>query len=113
MAARTLSNSMEMVFTAIALNYWPLPGVVRLEKDWLANYRIALLFALVACVMRPTNGLIWLFLGIQLWFTAKGNRLTVLLNAIVAWYIYYFVYFSVQKTIKLFFLVSLWLLLMQ
>ncbi|CEP11954.1 hypothetical protein [Parasitella parasitica] len=35
MAARTLSNSMEMVFTIIALNYWPLPGIVKTTgKSW-------------------------------------------------------------------------------
>jgi hypothetical protein len=28
MAARTLSNSLEMVLTVIALNYWPIDGTV-------------------------------------------------------------------------------------
>lgn len=86
MAARTLSNSMEMVFTMIALNFWPLPGVVDLSNpSWLKDYRIALVLALTACIMRPTNALIWLFLGIQLILTAHHYRLKVILNAAVLW----------------------------
>lgn len=84
MAARTLSNSMEMVFTIIALNYWPLPGIISMNgHQWLKRYRISLIFALIACVMRPTNGLIWLFLGVHLILTAKGHRFQVIMNAII------------------------------
>lgn len=83
MAARTLSNSMEMVFTIVALNYWPLPGVATLNTSWLKRYRIALTFALIACVMRPTNGLVWLFLGIHLIWKAKGYRFQVIFNALM------------------------------
>ncbi|KAG2203600.1 hypothetical protein INT47_011694 [Mucor saturninus] len=82
MAARTLSNSMEMVFTIVALNYWPLPGVVNFgERSWLKRYRISLVLASIACVMRPTNGLIWLFLGLDLIRAAKNNRIKVIFNA--------------------------------
>lgn len=86
MAARTLSNSMEMVFTIVALNYWPIPGVVDFnKKGWLKYYRISLILASVACVMRPTNGLIWLFLGLDLIMAAKNNRIKVILNAGIIW----------------------------
>ncbi|GAA5810680.1 hypothetical protein MFLAVUS_004106 [Mucor flavus] len=82
MAARTLSNSMEMVFTMVALNFWPLPGVVDMaDATWLKDYRVALILALTACVMRPTNGLIWLFLGVQLILSAKNYRCKVIVNA--------------------------------
>ncbi|OAD01713.1 glycosyltransferase family 22 protein, partial [Mucor lusitanicus CBS 277.49] len=83
MAARTLSNSMEMVFTIIALNYWPLPGIVKTTgKSWVKRYRISLVFASIACVMRPTNGLIWLFLGIQL-LLCSSSRFKVASNAML------------------------------
>jgi phosphatidylinositol glycan class B len=86
MAARTLSNSMEMVFTIIALNFWPLPGIVNMnDKNWLKEYRISLILALTACVMRPTNGMIWLFLGAHLILTAKNNRIKVIVNAAITW----------------------------
>ncbi|KAI7903719.1 Alg9-like mannosyltransferase family-domain-containing protein [Cokeromyces recurvatus] len=75
MAARTLSNSIEMVFTILALNYWPLTGHCSLR-----NYRIALILASIACVMRPTNALIWLFLGIHL-LIISPYRVKLAMNA--------------------------------
>lgn len=82
MAARTLSNSMEMVFTIVALCFWPLPGVIdtTANNHWIKHYRISLFLASMACIMRPTNGLIWLFLGTHLILTS-GKKLTVILNA--------------------------------
>jgi phosphatidylinositol glycan class B len=86
MAARTLSNSMEMVFTIIALNYWPIPGIVNLNDSiWLKEYRISLILALIACMMRPTNGLVWLFLGTHLILSAKNHRIKIIINAVVTW----------------------------
>ncbi|KAI9276079.1 Alg9-like mannosyltransferase family-domain-containing protein [Sporodiniella umbellata] len=83
MAARTLSNTAEMILTVIALNYWPLPGLVNtdLTKRWLKNYRISLFFGSIACVIRPTNALIWMFLGIQLLLSSKRRFFIILLNA--------------------------------
>ena len=73
---------MEMALTMMALNYWPLTGFT-VEQTWMTRYRKALVFAFIACVMRPTNALIWLFLGIQLIWTAKGRRTQVMVNAMV------------------------------
>lgn len=83
MAARTLSNSMEMVFTTIALYFWPIPGVIdtAASDHWIKNYRISLILASIACIMRPTNGLIWLFLGINLIWTSS-KKISVISNAI-------------------------------
>lgn len=47
------------------------------------DYRVALLLAGLACVMRPTNGLIWLFLGVQLIIGSSGRRVAVIFNAAV------------------------------
>lgn len=87
MAARTLSNTMETILTVVALSYWPIPGVVHLgeRKEWLKEYRIALLFASVACIVRPTNALIWLYMGCQLLLSAKGKRGIIALNATLIW----------------------------
>jgi phosphatidylinositol glycan class B len=79
MAARTLSNSMEMVFTMLALNFWPF---AQQRVGWLMRYRVALLLASIACIMRPTNGLIWLFLGLHLIITHR-KRVLIALNAAV------------------------------
>ncbi|KAI8374976.1 Alg9-like mannosyltransferase family-domain-containing protein [Choanephora cucurbitarum] len=81
MAARTLSNSTEMALTMIALNFWPLPNVPS-SASQTKHYRIALFLAALACVMRPTNGIIWLFAGCQLLWVSQ-NRLAVALNAVL------------------------------
>ncbi|KSA00156.1 GPI mannosyltransferase 3 [Debaryomyces fabryi] len=55
---RSFSNSFEMVLTTVALTYWP--------WDNLINYKdlsISCLIAFVSCIVRPTNGIIWLYLG--------------------------------------------------
>ena len=47
-----------MVLTTVALTYWP--------WDNLINYKdlsISCLIAFVSCIVRPTNGIIWLYLG--------------------------------------------------
>ncbi|KAG1051005.1 hypothetical protein G6F43_006764 [Rhizopus delemar] len=83
MAARTLSNTMEMMLTVVALNYWPLSGIVHLgdTKNWLRSYQISLIFASIACIIRPTNALIWIYLGSQLLISSGSKRFIVALNA--------------------------------
>ncbi|KAI9259445.1 Alg9-like mannosyltransferase family-domain-containing protein [Phascolomyces articulosus] len=83
MAARTLSNAIETTFTVIALNYWPSPATKNSDSNWIKNYRISLLWASLACVMRPTNALIWLFAGLRLVIQSSSHRFTVLLNAAI------------------------------
>ncbi|KAG1086988.1 hypothetical protein G6F42_020782 [Rhizopus arrhizus] len=51
-------------------------------KSWVKRYRISLVFASIACVMRPTNGLIWLFLGIQL-LLCSSSKFKVASNALL------------------------------
>lgn len=61
-STRTFSNSLEMVLTTVALAYWPWsPRTI----DW-QGYRTALVVASISCVFRPTNALIWMFLGLHL-----------------------------------------------
>ncbi|CAO3680825.1 unnamed protein product [Umbelopsis ramanniana] len=80
MAARTLSNSLEMVLTVIALNYWPIDGTVAYANGaWIRDFRISLAWAALACIIRPTNALIWAFLGLHLIFKARSH-----INAIIA-----------------------------
>ncbi|KAL0076653.1 Alg9-like mannosyltransferase family-domain-containing protein [Phycomyces blakesleeanus] len=64
MAGRTLSNCMEMVLTILALNYWPLQNCP--DQNWRKHLRFSLGLASLACLMRPTNGIVWLFLGLHL-----------------------------------------------
>jgi phosphatidylinositol glycan class B len=85
-STRTLSNSLETVLTIAALNFWPwalagdvdgkrnrtvsasqtsttaeatpLPSVFQTTAD-IFNLRICLVLAGIACILRPTNLLIW------------------------------------------------------
>ncbi|KAI9312154.1 Alg9-like mannosyltransferase family-domain-containing protein [Dichotomocladium elegans] len=79
-AARTLSNSMEAMFTVLSLNYWPL---FDMTASKIGEYRVALFLAACACVIRPTNAVLWLFMGTQLLLSARGFRITVLWNAFI------------------------------
>ncbi|KAJ3273333.1 hypothetical protein HDV01_004550 [Terramyces sp. JEL0728] len=54
---RTYSNSLEATLTIVALYYWPNRRSSRKE------FRIALAVAAFACIIRPTNVLIWVYMG--------------------------------------------------
>jgi phosphatidylinositol glycan class B len=71
---------MEMVFTVLALNFWP--SLQQQRVGSLIRYRIALLLAYIACIMRPTNALIWLFLGLHLIVTHR-QRIAIVFNAAI------------------------------
>ncbi|KAI8811203.1 Alg9-like mannosyltransferase family-domain-containing protein [Cladochytrium replicatum] len=63
---RTFSNTLETMFTVIALYYWPLPESNPNNQISYRDFRCALVIAVVGCLMRPTNALIWVFNGVQL-----------------------------------------------
>lgn len=71
-STRTLSNSLEMSLTLVALYLWPdtcafpLPDVTN-SRDlpgWLSRRRSALILAAITFVIRPTSALLWVVLGI-------------------------------------------------
>src|SRR5690554_6874181 len=55
---RTFSNSLETVFTMVALYYWSL------TRPFGTSRRMALAMAAFTCLIRPTSAVIWLWLGI-------------------------------------------------
>ena len=57
---RSFSNNLEMVFTVLALRFWPW------NKKINGRWYISLGFGFVSCIIRPTNILIWIPLGIWL-----------------------------------------------
>ncbi|KAI8828672.1 Alg9-like mannosyltransferase family-domain-containing protein [Chytriomyces cf. hyalinus JEL632] len=63
---RTFSNSIETSLTAVAMYYWPwtFPKVkMALTVDRIRDLEISLACAGVACILRPTNAIIWMYLG--------------------------------------------------
>ncbi|BGP34484.1 glycosylphosphatidylinositol anchor biosynthesis [Rhodotorula toruloides] len=69
-ASRTLSNSTETALTVWALRYWPWDAVDTSES----SLPIALGFAATATVLRPSNAVVWVFLGGQLLWESSGRR---------------------------------------
>jgi GPI mannosyltransferase 3 len=61
---------MEASMTMIALYYWPSPREPPASRQYITtnfrDLRISLTFAAIGCILRPTNALIWLFLGTKL-----------------------------------------------
>ncbi|BGP72901.1 glycosylphosphatidylinositol anchor biosynthesis [Rhodotorula toruloides] len=67
-ASRTLSNSTETALTAWALRYWPWDATSE------SNLPLSLGFAAIATVLRPSNAVVWVFLGGQLMWESSGRR---------------------------------------
>lgn len=60
---RTFINSFEMVLTSIALYHWDGQGDKGMKES---SFTKALIFAFLACLQRPSNGLIWIVPGLSL-----------------------------------------------
>ncbi|TPX62035.1 hypothetical protein SpCBS45565_g07106 [Spizellomyces sp. 'palustris'] len=63
---RTFSNSMESVLTVAALYYWPWASEGNFNNIHRKHFRVSLAVASLACIVRPTNAIIWLYLGVNL-----------------------------------------------
>ncbi|KAL4067708.1 glycosyltransferase family 22 protein [Scleroderma citrinum] len=59
--SRSLSNSLETSLTTVALNYFPWEVVTSASAS-LISYRRCVIFAALACAVRPTNAIIWLYM---------------------------------------------------
>lgn len=75
---RTLSNSLETVLTLVGLYHWPCmrnyPSKISLHsRKW------GLIVAALACAIRPTSAIIWVYVGIlELFLTRDRLRFVVL-----------------------------------
>ncbi|KAJ7940407.1 glycosyltransferase family 22 protein [Mycena leptocephala] len=72
--SRSLSNSLETSLTTVALSYYPWtsgPGIA-IDRS---RVRLTLGFAALACAVRPTNAIIWVYLvGYLLWQIRSSSR---------------------------------------
>ncbi|ANB11947.1 Gpi10p [Sugiyamaella lignohabitans] len=73
---RTFSNSLETVLTTIALSYWPWKSFTSGSPIIWPRFVLSLAIASIACIFRPTNALLWLFLGIHFLWTSSSSRQT-------------------------------------
>ncbi|KAF7338111.1 Mannosyltransferase [Mycena venus] len=72
--SRSLSNSLETSLTTIALSYYPWVSGPHVAIDR-PRVRLSLVFAALACAVRPTNAIIWIYLfGYLLWQLRSSRR---------------------------------------
>jgi len=77
---RTVSNSIETSLTIIALYYWPIKKAED-NKIPIKDFMISLILAAIACFFRPTNGIVWVFMGLVMLFQYRKS-LKALINII-------------------------------
>ena len=88
-ATRTLSNCLETTITSIAIYHWPWQGTTDTRQvdpsakaqhshphlGSLSQLRLSLLLAALACILRPTNALIWISVALPtLWQASQTLR---------------------------------------
>lgn len=87
---RTFANSLETVITGVGLGLWPWELVasmgVKRRVDWVET-RWALAAAATACVLRPTNVLIWGCLGAFAVVNAGRRRVRLVVEAVWIGYV--------------------------
>ncbi|KAK0463835.1 glycosyltransferase family 22 protein [Desarmillaria tabescens] len=79
--SRSFSNSFETSLTTIAFSYYPWDASTRLSPQLIYNrskIRKSLVFAALACAIRPTNAVIWIYLFSNLVWALRGYRRTLL-----------------------------------
>ncbi|GKD06168.1 GPI mannosyltransferase 3 [Tanacetum coccineum] len=80
-STRTLSNSLETVHTVISLYYWPCLRVNSTNLPPVSRYW-ALVAAAIACAIRPTSAIIWLYVGLMELFVSRDRLKFVFLEVI-------------------------------
>ncbi|CAA7031370.1 unnamed protein product [Microthlaspi erraticum] len=74
---RTFSNCLETVLTIISLYYWPC--IRDSSKDYPVNRKWGLVIAALACAIRPTSAIIWLYVGmLELFLTPNKIKFIIL-----------------------------------
>ncbi|PVV03512.1 hypothetical protein BB560_002000, partial [Smittium megazygosporum] len=80
--AKPLGNSIETAFSSLAFAYWPWSKLTfKKSSNFQKDLQMSLIFASVACVLRPTNCVVWLVAGISL-FLASDKKLLIIKNTI-------------------------------
>ncbi|KAI5779247.1 Alg9-like mannosyltransferase family-domain-containing protein [Geopyxis carbonaria] len=79
-ATRTFANSLETAITAVALSVWPWNWAAGAKSEHQrGELRLSLLLAAFACILRPTNILVWSMLGAFAVGNNKGRRRSILI----------------------------------
>ncbi|PPQ78174.1 hypothetical protein CVT25_015507 [Psilocybe cyanescens] len=79
--SRSLSNSLETSLSTIAFSYYPWDASSKLSPQVMFHrprLRKMILFSALACIIRPTNAVIWTFLFFNLFWAIRKHRRIVL-----------------------------------
>ncbi|KAJ7085838.1 glycosyltransferase family 22 protein [Mycena belliarum] len=83
--SRSLSNSFETSLTTIALSYYPWtrgPEGAPIDRS---KVRKAICYAALACAIRPTNAIIWVYLiGFLLWRSSRRSLFAIIQDCAIA-----------------------------
>ncbi|KAH6794413.1 Alg9-like mannosyltransferase family [Perilla frutescens var. hirtella] len=78
---RTFSNSLETVLTLVSLYYWPCLRVSATAVPT-GSRKYALAIAAIACAIRPTSAITWIYIGCLELFTTRDKLKFFLLEVI-------------------------------
>ncbi|EKM55153.1 glycosyltransferase family 22 protein [Phanerochaete carnosa HHB-10118-sp] len=77
--SRSLSNSAETSLTTVALSYFPWDTQ---SSSWKRSFRLSLSIAAVACAVRPTNAVLWVYMVTLLAWECRRDIKDILYLAI-------------------------------
>ncbi|ODV97291.1 hypothetical protein PACTADRAFT_40242 [Pachysolen tannophilus NRRL Y-2460] len=122
---RTFSNNVEMVLTIVGIYYWPIESLsssIEIKRlNNISNYISAIIFATMACLVRPTNVIVWGFLGINLCTRLDGlvyklkvllvtlltASIVIMINVVIDYWFYSTLTFPILNFIEFNFIKSL------
>ncbi|KAK9275656.1 hypothetical protein L1049_022923 [Liquidambar formosana] len=78
---RTLSNSLETVLTLVGLYYWPCIRVSS-NKGELVSRKWGLFVAALACAIRPTSAITWVYVGLLELFVTRDRLRFIFLELV-------------------------------
>ncbi|ONK79617.1 uncharacterized protein A4U43_C01F8200 [Asparagus officinalis] len=70
---RTLSNSLETVLTIVGLYYWFSYRASPSKKVWFSSRVLGLFVAALACGVRPTSAVTWVYIGVMELLEMQGR----------------------------------------
>ncbi|CAI8611283.1 unnamed protein product [Vicia faba] len=76
--SRTLSNSLETVLTLVSLYFWPCMRIS--GKSSYVSRKWGLVLAALACAIRPTSAVTWIYVGVVELFNARDKLKFVFLE---------------------------------
>ena len=85
--SRTLSNSLETVFTLVSLYYWPCMRTY-VGKSSCVSRKWGLFVAALACAIRPTSAVTWMYVGFLELFNARDRLKFVFLEVAPIGYVF-------------------------